>query len=126
MGAAPDTRGTMGTTPDRQYGRELATEPEVDARIAAHRDRTLLHELDRAAVLLIDRDSTGRVQLVRHLDGVGGSALRETEVARDSSGRAATITDRQFEPAGTLVRTRMLTLARDTRGRVSGGAVTVT
>lgn len=115
----------MGTTPDRQYGRELATEPEVDARIAAHRDRTLLHELDRAAVLSIVRDASGRVQVVRQLEAVGGAAVRETEVVRDLSGRAATITDRQFEPAGTLVRTRLLTLARDERGRVTGGTVMV-
>lgn len=113
----------MGTTPDRQYGRELATEPEVDARIAAHRDRTLLHALDQAAVLSIVRDAAGRVQLVRHLDSTGGPAFRETEVVRDTSGRAATITDRQFEPAGALVRTRSLTLMRDERGRVSGGTV---
>ena len=115
----------MGTTPARQYGRELATEPEVDAKVAAHRDRTLLHELDHAAVLSVVRGADGRVQVVRHLEAAGGAPLRETEVSRNGAGRAATITDRQFEPAGTLVRARVLTLARDDRGRVTGGAVTV-
>ena len=116
----------MGTTPDRQYGRELATEPEVEARIAAHRDRTLLHDVDRAAGMTVIRDAGGRVQLIRHREGEDGPAVRETEVGRDASGRAATITDRQFEPPGALVRTRVLSLARDASGKVSGGSVTVT
>ncbi len=116
----------MGTTPDRQYGRELATEPEVTARIAAHADGTLLHDVDRAAGLAIVRDGGGRIQLVRYREGEDGPVLRETEVARDPAGRATTITDRQFEPPGTLARTRVLSLARDARGKVSGGAVVVT
>ena len=115
----------MGTTPDRQYGRELATEPEVLARIAMHADGTLLHELDRAAALSVVRDAAGRIQVVRYRDGVDGPVLRETEVARDSSGRASTITDRQFEPPGTLARTRVLTLTRDAAGKVSAGSIAV-
>ncbi len=115
----------MGTTPDRQYGRELATEPEVTARIAAHADRTLLHDIDRAAGLTIVRDSAGRIQFVRHQEGQDGPVLRETEVVRDASGRASTITDRQFEPPGTLARTRVLALGRDGMGRVSGGSMVV-
>ncbi len=115
----------MGTTPDRQYGRELATEPEVDARIAAHRDRTLLHDIDRASGLTIVRDGGGRIQLVRFRDGEDGPVVRETEVTRDAAGRASTITDRQFEPPGTLARTRVLSLARGAGGKVSGGSVTV-
>jgi hypothetical protein len=115
----------MGTTPDRQYGRELATEPEVVARITAHTDRTLLHDLDRAAGLTILRDTAGRIQVVRYQDGLDGPVLRETEVVRDASGRATTITDRQFEPPGTLARTRVLVLGRDANGRVSGGSVAV-
>jgi hypothetical protein len=115
----------MGTTPDRQYGRELATEPEVDARIAAHSDRTLLHDIDRVSGLTLVRDAGGRIQFVRFRDGEDGPVVRETEITRDSAGRAATITDRQFEPPGTLARTRVLTLARDASGRASGGSVTV-
>jgi len=115
----------MGTTPDRQYGRELATEPEVTARIAAHADGTLLHDLDRAAGLIVVRDAAGRIQGVQHREGQDGPLLRETEVARDASGRATTITDRQFEPPGTLARTRVLALGRDASGRVSGGSVVV-
>jgi len=116
----------MGTTPDRQYGRELATEPEVDAKIATHRDATLLHDLDRAGVEEIVRDANGRVQFVRYRDGVGGPSIRETEVSRDAGGRASTITLRQFEPPGTLARTRVLALARGADNRVTGGNVTVT
>lgn len=115
----------MGTTPDRQYGRELATEPEVEARIAAHRDGTLLHEIDRAGALEIIRGAAGRVQIVRVRDGAGGPAIRETEVVRDASGRASTITDRQFEPPGSLARTRTLALTRSADNRVTGGTVTV-
>jgi hypothetical protein len=115
----------MGTTPDRQYGRELATEPEVDAKVIAHRDRTLLHEVDRAGALEIVRDAEGRVQFVRIRDGSGGPAIRETEVARDVAGRASTITDRQFDPPGTLVRARVLTLARGADNRVTGATLTV-
>lgn len=115
----------MGTTPDRQYGRELATEPEVDAKIAAHRDATLLHDLDRAGVLELVRDANGRVQFVRVRDGAAGPTIRETEVARDASGRVSTVTDRQFEPPGTPARTRALALARDANGRVAGGTLTV-
>jgi hypothetical protein len=116
----------VGTTPDRQYGRELATEPEVAARIASHTDGTLLHDVDRAAGLTIVRDGAGRIQLIRYRDGEDGPAVRETEVTRDANGRASTITDRQFEPPGTLARTRVLTLARDASGKVSGGSVVVT
>ena len=115
----------MGTTPDRQYGRELATEPEVDARLAAHRDGTLLHEVDRATRLSIGRDERGRVQVLRHEDVADGAVIRETELARDTGGRVAAITDRQFEPPGTLARTRVLALSRDASGRVSGGVVSV-
>jgi len=115
----------MGTTPDRQYGRELATEPEVDAKVIAHRDRTLLHDLDRAAALEVAREAGGRVQFVRMRDGAGGPLIRETEVARDVAGRASTITDRQFDPPGTLVHTRLLVLARGADNRVTDGIVTV-
>lgn len=115
----------MGTTPDRQYGRELATEPEVAARVAAHADGTLLHDLDRAAGMTIVRDAAGRIQLLRYRDGMDGPLLRETEVARDTTGRTTTITDRQYEPPGTLARTRVLVLARDANGRVAGGSVAV-
>lgn len=115
----------MGTTPDRQYGRELATEPEVDAKVLAHRDATLLHDLDRAGVEEVVRDANGRVQFVRFRDGAGGPTIRETEVARDASGRASTITDRQFEPPGTLVRTRSVAIARDANNRATGGVATV-
>jgi len=115
----------MGTTPDRQYGRELATEPEVEAKFAAHRDRTLLHELDRSGALEVVRDGGGKVQLVRVRDGAGGPTIRETEVARNASGRVASITDRQFEPPGTLVRTRVLTLSRGADNRVASGTLTV-
>lgn len=115
----------MGTTPDRQYGRELATEPEVDAKVIAHRDGTLLHDLDRAAALEVARDGSGRVQFVRMRDGAAGPLIRETEVARDVAGRASTITDRQFDPPGTLVRTRLLALARGADNRVTDGTVTV-
>lgn len=115
----------MGTTPDRQYGRELATEPEVDAKVVAHRDTTLLHELDRAGVEETVRDANGRIQFVRFRDGVGGALIRETEVGRDAAGRASTITDRQFEPAGTLARSRVLALSRGADNRVTGGSVTV-
>lgn len=115
----------MGTTPDRQYGRELATEPEVDAKVVAHRDTTLLHDLDRACAKEIVRDANGRVQFVRFRDGAGGPTIRETEVARDAAGRVTTITVRQFDPPATLVRWRSLALSRDANGRVSGGAMTV-
>ena len=115
----------MGTTPDRQYGRELVTEPELDAKVVAHRDQTLLHKLDRAGVLDVVRDAGGRVQLVRVRDGASGPTIRETEVTRDASGRASTITDRQFEPPDTLARTRTLTLARGADYRVSGGTFAV-
>lgn len=115
----------MGTTPDRQYGRELATEPEVDAKVITHRDGTLLHDVDRAAVLEIARDASGRVHFVRMRDGVGGPVIRETEVARDVAGRASTITDRQFDPPGTLVRSRVLALARGADNRVTDGTITV-
>ncbi len=115
----------MGTTPDRQYGRELATEPEVAASVAAHADSTLLHDLDRAAGMTIVRDPAGRIQIVRYRDGMDGPVLRETEVARDTTRRTTTITDRQYEPPGTLARTRVLVLARDANGRVSGGSVAV-
>lgn len=114
----------MGTTPDRQYGRELATEAEVTQRLAEHRDRTLLHELDRSASLDLVRDANGRIQVVRHRDGVGGALIRETEVARDAGGRALTITERQFEPPGTLARTRSLSIARGLNGKVASGALT--
>ena len=116
----------MGTTPDRQYGRELATEPEVAARIAAHSDGTLLHDLDRAARLSIVRDPTRRAQFVRYEDDAAGTLIRETEIVRDAWGRAAVITDRQFEPPGSLARTRVVTLVRDGSGRVSAGSVVVT
>jgi hypothetical protein len=116
---------TMGTTPDRQYGRELVTEPELDAKVVSHRDQTLLHELDRAGVLEVVRDTGGRVQFVRARDGAGGPTIRETEVTRDASGRASTIIDRQFDPPGTLARTRSLALARGADNRVSGGTFTV-
>lgn len=115
----------MGTTPDRQYGRELVTEPELDAKVIAHRDQTLLHELDRAGVLEVVRDAGGRVQYVRVRDGAGGPRIRETEVTRDASGRASVITDRQFEPPGTLARTRSFALARGADNRVSGGTFAV-
>lgn len=115
----------MGTTPDRQYGRELATEAEVDARLLAHRDGTLLHDLDRAGTVEIVRDASGRVQLVRVRDGAVGPAIRESAVTRDASGRVATITDRQFEPPGSLVHTRVHVLARGPDNRVTGASVTV-
>jgi hypothetical protein len=115
----------MGTTPDRQYGRELATEPEVDAKILSHRDRTLLHELDRVADVSVVRDGNGRVQFVRYQDGTGGPLIRETELSRDASGRVFAITERQFEPPGTLARTRMLSVARGADGKFSGGTLTV-
>ncbi len=115
----------MGTTPDRQYGRELATEPEVEAKLATHRDRTLLHALDRDGALVVVRDAAGRIQRVEVRDGVGGPLIRETELARDASGRAQTITDRQYEPPGTLARTRALTLTRGADGKVVGGTTTV-
>jgi hypothetical protein len=115
----------MGTTPDRQYGRELATEPEVDAKVVAHRDRTLLHELDRAGVLEVVRDASGRVQFIRFRDGAGGPVVRETEVQRDGSGRSVSVVDRQFEPPGVLARTRTLGLTRGVDGRVASGTVTV-
>lgn len=115
----------MGTTPDRQYGRELATEPEVEAKFVAHRDTTLLHELDRPGSLEFVRDANGRVQFVRVRDGASGPIIRETEVTRDASGRAITLTDRQFEPPGILVRTRTLALTRDGNNRVTGGTITV-
>lgn len=115
----------MGTTPDRQYGRELATEPEVDAKIVAHRDTTLLHDVDRAATKEIVRDANGRVQFVRFRVGAGGPMIRETEVVRDGSGRVASITVRQFEPPGTLARWKSLAFSRDGGGRVSGGAMTI-
>lgn len=115
----------MGTTPDRQYGRELATEPEVAARVAAHADGTLLHDIDRAAVMTIVRDLAGHIQFLRYRDGMDGPVLRETEVARDMNGRTTTITDRQYEPPGTLARTRVLVLRRDANGRVAGGSVAV-
>lgn len=114
----------MGTTPDRQYGRELATEAEVDQKLAEHRDRTLLHEIDRSAALEVVRDGAGRVQFVRHRDSIGGPVIRETEIARDASGRALTVTDRQFEPPGTLAHTRALVLARGAAGRVTSGTLT--
>jgi hypothetical protein len=116
----------MGTTPDRLYGRELATEPEVDAKLAAHRDATLLHDVDRAGALELVRDANGRVQLVRVRDGAAGPSIRETALARDASGRVSSLTVRQFEPPGTLVRTRVLSLARDAGGRITGGTITVT
>ena len=116
---------TMGTTPDRQYGRELATEPEVAAKITAHRDQTLLHDLDRMAVLALVRDTGGRVQFIRYQDGPGGPLIRETEMTRDVSGRTTLVTTRQFEPPGILARTRMLSLGRDANGRVSGGSLVV-
>lgn len=115
----------MGTTPDRLYGRELATEPEVDAKLAAHRDATLLHELDRPGALEVLRDANGRVQLVRVRDGAAGPSVRETEILRDAAGRVSSVVVRQFEPPGILARTRVLSLSRDAGGRVSGGTVTV-
>lgn len=115
----------MGTTPDRQYGRELATEPEVDAKVTAHRDRTLLHDLDRDGNLVVVRDGSGRVQFVQVRDGAAGPLIRETEIARDVAGRAATVVDRQFDPPGTLVRTRSLALTRGADARVSVGTMTV-
>ena len=114
----------MGTTPDRQYGRELATEVEVSQRLAEHRDRTLLHEIDRAANMEVARDANGRVQFVRHRDGVAGPLIRETEIVRDSNGKALTITERQYEPPGTLARTRSLIIARGTDGKVASGTLT--
>lgn len=115
---------TMGTTPDRQYGRELATEPEVTQKLLDHRDRTLLHELDRDASLEVVRDVSGRVQFLRHRAGAGGPLLRETEIGREASGKALTITERQFEPPGVLARTRMLAVARGMDGRLTGGTLT--
>jgi hypothetical protein len=115
----------MGTTPDRQYGRELVTEPELDAKVVAHRDQTLLHDVDRAGVLEVVRDAGGRVQIVRVRESAGGPTIRETEVARDASGRASTITDRQFDPPGTLTHTRALAIARGADNRVTGGTFTV-
>ena len=114
----------MGTTPDRQYGRELATEPEVVQKLADHRDRTLLHELDRNAALELVRDAGGRIQFIRYRDVAGGALVRETELARDASGRALTITERQFEPPGTLARTRMLSVARGADGKLASGTLT--
>lgn len=113
----------MSTTPDRQYGRELATEPEVDQKIADHRDRTLLHDLDRDSTMDLVRDSNGRVQFVRFRTATGGPLIRETEVSRDTQGRAATLFDRQFEPPGTLVRTLSFALTRDTNGRLSSASI---
>lgn len=115
----------MGATPDRQYGRELATEPEVDAKVAAHRDATLLHDLDRAGNLEVIRDAGGRVQFVRTKDGPSGPVIRETEVTRAISGRVATVVDRQFEPPGTVARTRTTEFARDAGNRVTGATITV-
>lgn len=114
----------MGTTPDRQYGRELATEPEVEAKVAAHRDRTLLHELDRNAALEVAREAGGRIQFIRYRDVVGGALVRETELARDASGRVLSITERQFEPAGSLARTRTLSIARGADGKLVSGTLT--
>jgi hypothetical protein len=115
----------MGTTPDRLYGRELATEAEVDTRLQSHRDQTLLHELDRAGVIEVVRDNGGRVQFVRARDGAAGPPIRECEIARDAAGRVATITDRQFEPPGSLVHTRVQVLARGPDNRVTGATLTV-
>lgn len=113
-------------TPDRQYGRELATEPEVDAKIAAHSDATLLHEIDSSGTIDVVRDGNGRVQLIRVREGVLSPVIRETEVTRDASTRVATVVDRQCNPPGTLARERTLTVTRDNSGRFSGGILTVT
>lgn len=113
----------MGTTPDRQYGRELATEAELTQRLSEHRDRTLLHAFDRNAVMDVTRDANGRVLFIRHRDGAGGPAIREMELGRDTQGRVLTVTERQFEPPGTLARTLMLTLARGGDSKVSGGTL---
>lgn len=115
----------MGT-PDRQYGRELATEPEVDAKIAAHANATLLHEVDRSGTIDVVRDSNGRMQFVRVRTGVLGPVIRETEVTRNASARVATVIERQFEPPGTLAHTRSLAVTRDVSGRFSGGTLAVT
>jgi hypothetical protein len=114
----------MGTTPDRQYGRELATEPEVVQKVVDHRDRTLLHELDRNAALKLVRDAGGRIQFVRYREAAGGGLVRETELARDASGRVLSITERQFEPAGSLARTRTLSVARGADGKLVSGTLT--
>jgi hypothetical protein len=115
----------MGT-PDRQYGRELATEPEVDSKIAIHASATLLHEIDQSGTIDVVRDANGRMQLVRVRTGVLGPVIRETELTRNSVARVATVVDRQFEPPGTLAHTRTFAVARDVSGRFSGGTLTVT
>jgi len=114
----------MGTTPDRQYGRELATEPEVDAKLFTHRDRTLLHELDRNAALEVVRETGGRIQFIRYREVAGGAPVRETELTRDASGRVLSITERQFEPAGSLARTRTLSVVRGPGGKLVSGTLT--
>ncbi len=113
-------------TPDRQYGRELATEPEVDAKIAAHSNATLLHEIDSSGAIDVVRDANGRVQLVRVREGVLSPVIRESEVTRDGNARVVTVIDRQLAPPGTLARERTLTITRDNSGRFSGGTLTVT
>jgi hypothetical protein len=87
------------------------------------RIETEVLDVDRAGAQ--SSDVGGRVQFVRVRDGAGGPAIRDTEVAREVAGRASTITDRQFDPPGTLVRTRVLALARGADNRVTGGTVTV-
>lgn len=114
----------MGT-PDRQYGRELATEPEVNAKIAEHASATLLHEVDESGAVDVVRDANGRVQLVRVRTGVLSSVVRETEVARDTNQRVASVVDRQFNPPGTLARQRTLAISRDNLSRFAGGTLTV-
>lgn len=114
----------MGTTPDRQYGRELATEPEVSQKVADHRDRTLLHELDRNAALEVVREAGGRIQFIRYREAAGGALVRETEMTRDATGRVLSITERQFEPAGSLARTRTLSVARGADGKLVTGTLT--
>lgn len=115
----------MGT-PDRQYGRELATEPEVDAKIAEHVSATLLHEIDQSGTVDVVRDANGRVQLVRVRTGVLSSVIRETEIERDSNQRVSAVVDRQYSPPGTLAHQRTLAISRDNQSRFAGGTVTVT
>lgn len=113
-------------TPDRQYGRELATEPEVEAKIAEHSSATLLHEIDQSGTIDVMRDGNGRVQLIRVRTGVLSPVIREAEVTRDSNQRVASVVDRQYNPPGTLARQRTLAISRDNLNRFAGGTVTVT
>jgi hypothetical protein len=112
----------MGT-PDRQYGRELATEPEVDAKIAEHASATLLHEIDQSGTVDVVRDANGRVQLVRVRTGVLSSVIRETEVERDANQRVSAVVDRQYSPPA---RQRTINISRDNQSRFAGGTLTVT